>query len=131
MKIEITAVPRYWLHMSLAHAMLLQKLSSIHYDSKCKRAGLLGGFLYGWINQLTPYEGAKVAPDGTCLSVEGMPLLVTATFDELETCLKIMEFPPPVMAVEERTMIDDMFQSFMDAFKIAESAVRQIQLVKE
>jgi hypothetical protein len=58
MKIEITAVPRYWLHMSLPHAKLLQKLSSMHYDAKCKSAGLVGGFLYGWIPTHAVQRGA-------------------------------------------------------------------------
>jgi hypothetical protein len=60
-----------------------------------------------------------------------MPILVTATFDDLDTCLKIMEFPPPCMELEERAMVNDMRTSFMAAFRMAEGAVRPIQLVKE
>lgn len=53
--ILIYGVPKFQFRMSLAEAKQLQELSAHHYDFTCRCAGQLGGFLYGWINQLT-YE---------------------------------------------------------------------------
>lgn len=131
MRIEITAVPRYWMHLTLPQAKLIQRLASMHYDSACKAAGVLGGFVYGWVNWLTPHDGAQVAEDGTCLSVDGEPIMVSAFHRELDTVLKIMEFPPPCMEASEFLMVGELRKSITDAIKIAEAAMRPIQLVKE
>jgi hypothetical protein len=53
----------------------LKHVSSIHYDEKCKNAGRLGGFIYGWYNML-----------GTDDEVE-----ISATFKQLDLITKILE----------------------------------------
>lgn len=130
MKIEITAVPRYWLHLRLPTVKLLQRLSALHYDDKCKAASRPGGFLYGWAVTLSPYEGANVAEDGTLLDDAGIPPLVRASFEELDTVLKIVEFPPP-MVVADRLVVEDLRDSLYSAIKLAESVLRPIQLTKD
>lgn len=51
--------------------------SSLHYDHACRSAGQVGGFLYGWQNQLEWSE----APHQT----------VRMSTHQLDICLKILE----------------------------------------
>ena len=53
MKIEIVGTPVVFAPFTLEQVSALSKLSGMHYDGTCKRAGAHGGFIYGWVNHLT------------------------------------------------------------------------------
>ena len=131
MRIEITAHPRYWIQLSLPHIKLLMKLSRLHHDPECQLVGQVNGFLHTWNKMLGECKNVPVALDGTCLNTSGTPQLVSATFNELDMILKVLEFPPPCMEAKDRAMRDDMFRSIIDAIVMANAELRQIQLVKE
>lgn len=85
MKYEIgPGSARFNIELPLADIAMLCALSAIHYDGRCKSASAHGGFLCGWRNY-AEFCAEKYGPE-TSHSV-------TASFDELDSCLKIMEHP--------------------------------------
>lgn len=84
---SISAVmrPRFMLTLSKPLVELLMKLSSIHYDWRCKAASKVGGFLYGWRNHFVKFE--LTSP-------------VETTSHEMDTLMKIMEMPPDLPVVD-------------------------------
>ena len=80
MKAILTAKPVFNFTLTRAHVDLLTRLSAVHYDSVCKAAGCVGGFLYGWNNQQQQaLEQQEAAPE------------LSATWRQLDTCMKILE----------------------------------------
>lgn len=76
LEISIVSIPEFNINLTLEEVRAIQAIAALHYDSVCKRAGEQGGFIYGWVNRLTP-------PD---------PLsFVTATHRQLDTVCKILE----------------------------------------
>lgn len=71
--------PRFQLTLSKSLVELLMKLSSVHYDRRCREAGQIGGFLYGWRNHFVVFD---------------MDVPVETDSHELDTLLKIMEGAP-------------------------------------
>lgn len=84
MKIEVVSRPLFNLPLPIETVELLMRMSSLHYDGRCKSASAVGGFIYGWKNSVT------FMPD----------VPVSATWHELDTMLKICE---NTMALDERT----------------------------
>ncbi len=72
---SITFRPVAWVHFSLAEIGLLMQCSASHYDSVCRQASKVGGFLYGMNNRATHDAMA----------------LHSLTFRELDTLAKINE----------------------------------------
>lgn len=54
----------------------LQICAARHYDGVCKSAGMVGGFIYGWMNRFTLFTNGDE------------PTEIYATARELGTCLK-------------------------------------------
>lgn len=113
MKIEITVIPQFHLPLEARHIELLKKLAAMHYDWTCKRAGEVGGFIYGWNNHVVLLEGEELTP-------------VTASRGELDTCLKILEFPPDLEQAEKDTLWE-MRMAFNRALSHAGAFVRDIR----
>lgn len=90
MKYEIHYTPEFWLSMTPETAQLIKRLSGMHYDGRCKAAGAVGGFVYGWANWA---EGVTEIP-------------VRATTHELDTVAKIIEMPPPLTERERALLLD-------------------------
>lgn len=75
-----TVMPRAVFALTLRRVEIdvLSRLSRAHYDLRCKLASQPGGFIYGWGNHLDLMENE---PNSR----------VTATWNDLDTCLKILE----------------------------------------
>lgn len=84
---------------------MLIKLGRMHYDGTCRDAVRHGGCIYGWMNHLSWID--ENDPDNG----------IRLTNSELQTCLKIMEFPPDLS--DEETALRK------DFFKIATAALHQ------
>lgn len=93
MNIFIGAVPRFDIEITPELVALLMKLGGMHYDAHCRAATQLGGFVYGWHN-----------------AVNAEILNVSATFSQLDTVAKIVEFPPP-LTLEEIAIRKDLVKS--------------------
>jgi hypothetical protein len=104
-KIQIQGKPEFEISLTKEHVLLLMKLSSCHYDSRCKNASQPRGFLFGWNNIL------GLTPDGETLPIR-------ATWHELDTVLKIIEMPPPLTA-DEIHLRAEMQRCFFAAFRLA------------
>lgn len=48
MVITITGSPMFKLPLSQRQIRLFRMISTVHYDARCREAGQVGGFLYGW-----------------------------------------------------------------------------------
>lgn len=68
--------------LSFAEVQHLLEQSALHYDAECRRAGVLGGFIYGWRNHFDPDRPAP-----------GDEVELRASLDELDTVAKILEQP--------------------------------------
>jgi hypothetical protein len=110
MKIEIQCIAKFWIELPLDSAKLLQELSAIHYDGACRSAGMVGGFIYGWVNMLTAFEGEEVPTE---------PRKVTASFHDLDIALKIMECSPGMTPPAQFAKVLHMRQRFMQALLTA------------
>ena len=77
MKATIYASPRYALTLSAKELKVLTDCSGMHYDSTCRNASRLGGFIYAANNMASPVS-----------------VSVTLNDRELQTCIKILEMPP-------------------------------------
>lgn len=95
MKIQITASPVFHLPLTASDVRLLRELAAAHYDSVCKAAGVLGGFLYGWSNMLSCIEDEPASAE---------PRTVDATWRNIDTTLKILEMAGPVLHGREDAM---------------------------
>ena len=83
MKFTIHASPQFDLDITSDQLTMLAELAALHYDAACKSAAEVGGFIYGWIIERR-WVGRS---DPTDMSM-------TATWRQLDLCLKIMENPP-------------------------------------
>lgn len=92
-QIEITWSPIFWLDLTVEQVNLLMQMSAMHYDARCKQAGQVGGFLYGWSNQVRWRDEAMQAGP----LMHG-PWLCKAVADDLNTLMKIMEWAPVRLA---------------------------------
>lgn len=107
MKIEIQGKPEFWFALTDEQMAVLELLSSVHYDLKCKMATMVNGFIYGWKN-------ARSAVDKTSRR---------ASFREIDTCLKILEslmMPPPAMSEAQQVVGHKLVKSFREALARAD-----------
>lgn len=63
--------------LNRAELMVLNNAAILHYDGKCKAAGMVGGFIYGWNNLLNASDEDSI--------------LVCCSFAKLDLMCKIME----------------------------------------
>lgn len=97
MKIIITAQPKFQLQLPRAVVLLLMDCSKYHYDAACRQAGARGGFLYGWNNIMTPFEGCDPEAEGVAVS---------GTFSELDLTLKLCEMQHHRSPADRRLLWD-------------------------
>jgi len=75
MKIDIIGQPTFRFELTVNQALIIQKCAINHYDMVCKKSGMVGGFVYGWVVQ-TSFES---------------PATASATLRELDLICKILE----------------------------------------
>ena len=75
MRIDIIGQPTFRFKLTVNQALIIQKCAINHYDMVCKKSGMVGGFVYGWVAQ-TSFES---------------PATVSATLRELDLICKILE----------------------------------------
>lgn len=102
MQISISATPVFYIPLTVEQVRLVSKIGSNHYDSVCANACRVGGFIYGWINQLSFSSGS----DPT----------VKATWRELDTVLKICEMGL-ILPPNEKAMLRDLVADFHSIMK--------------
>lgn len=117
MKIEIHAVAKFWVGLTLAHVEVLKKAADWHYDAVCQAAAKPGGFIFGWHNTLVfcSEEGAELP---NC----------QASFRDLDTCLKILEIANRVCIPEpeNQKIVCELRDSFHKAFRLANEKMSEI-----
>lgn len=70
----------------------LSALSQKHYDGRCKAAGQLGGFLYGFIQQwITSFKGSYVPLKETASADLDREKIIRMSSHQLDTLAKICE----------------------------------------
>lgn len=82
-QIKIFGVPKFSVPLTLKEAVQLQAMCVTHYDYVCRTAGEPGGFIHGWVNQLS-YAPASIKEEQNGPEIN-------ATWRELDTMLKICE----------------------------------------
>lgn len=56
---KVVFIPELEIEFSRAEITALMEASAAHYDSTCRKAGQIGGFLYGIKNQLFPGKNSN------------------------------------------------------------------------
>jgi hypothetical protein len=112
MKLErIIYIPEAEISITREEINLLLKWSSEHYDYKCKEAGAVGGFLYGFSNHFIR---------------KNKTTRVRVTMGELDLLMKICETVHPRDAACSllKTMeIHSIFRKLKDEYESANTAV--------
>lgn len=121
MKIEIHAVAKFWMDLTPEHVGVLMKAAQWHYDGVCNQAAQVGGFIYGWNNAVTPYPGMEVTPK------------CSASFRDLDICLKILEIAGTIMFPDEidQDRVTDLRKSFRAALQMANEKMGEITFAVE
>ena len=70
---------------------VLMLLSEHHYDGKCKAASKVGGFIYGWKNQLETHKKLKAQSLINGRHDKHSQLTMETDWHELDTTMKTME----------------------------------------
>jgi hypothetical protein len=91
MQALLRATPRFIVTLSLSEYHTLKRCSQCHYDGVCACASKLGGFLYAWDFCIS---------EGTDRNKSSSTFEVLCDFRQIDTCLKILEVPPPDVARE-------------------------------
>ena len=86
MKATMFATARYTLAFKQEEIQILLLCSVLHYDSTCREASQVGGFLYGWTNCRIQIDDETDHIDPT--------YMVNCNSREIQICLKILELPP-------------------------------------
>lgn len=79
MRIDIIGQPTFRFQLTVNQTLIIQKCAINHYDMVCKKSGMIGGFVYGWVVQ-TAFEASFESP-----------AIVSATLRELDLVCKILE----------------------------------------
>lgn len=95
MHCTLQASPSFQLTLTQEELAVLLDCSGTHYDGVCKSASLVGGFLYGWKNHF-------FSVDGEFNDAPLSEINVTATWSQIDTCLKILEMPRNHVAIRAR-----------------------------
>lgn len=115
---EISWVPMFHLFLEKRDIDLLACAAGAHYDSRCKKAALPGGFIFGWRNAFILAEG-EPAPD--------YPM--RATRDELDTLLKILEMRSMVFGAEDLKVVDQIARAALQVMINANPRPAERQVV--
>lgn len=105
MNYKIIQRPEFGLAMTNQVARLMQRLSSMHYDGRCKAAGQPGpdGFINGWVNWTNGPEAET---------------LVILTAHQMDTAMKIIEMLP-TLEPDERALLLDLRATIIKAMREA------------
>jgi hypothetical protein len=116
MKIALRAKVEFHVPLRKHHIEALLFLSERHYDVKCKLAGHNGGgFLCRWKNEIDGWDLYEQAEEYR---------YVTASFDDLDMCLKIMETPIALFKQKHSdyvVTVTELRKSFFGATGLANS----------
>lgn len=114
MNYEIYGVPRFEFRISRQQLDFLMDYSSAHYDTECRFASRVGGFVYGWNNRMGIDSYTRVS----------------ASFRDLDTCLKILEIPIPSMNLKDRKIQEELASSFRDMLTFANSQCKYWHILR-
>lgn len=115
MRIDITGQPMFWFNLTEAEVELIMTTSDAHYDVTCKEASRVGGFIYGWSNQL------KSNPNS----------LVCGSFRNVDTVLKILEmvrYAAPDRYTESCKLSHSLRNALLESNKLAKNWVHYLDL---
>ena len=101
MRCTLHAIPSFLLTITREELAVLLDCAGTHYDSVCKSSSLQGGFLYGWKNQFFFLSDGEATPN---------EVNVTATWREMDTCLKILEMPRHHVAMRAQNLSHSLRQ---------------------
>jgi hypothetical protein len=124
MDIELTARCVFALPLSRPHIDVLNTLSHCHYDVRCKMASSERGFLTQWRNSIDTDLALGLDP----------PLPIKAEFDQLDTCLKVLEMRFPaamatIISADENALCLDLIKNFAGVARLANHKFREWQAV--
>lgn len=125
MNIELRARIEFYVPLTEQNIDLLMNLSAAHYDGTCKAAGAIGGFIYGWKNAATWWREGKTPKEDQ---------RVHARFDDLDICLKIMEWPTASLVDDEpevKAALARMRKHFLGALRLANEKYSEWQMTYE
>jgi len=103
----------------LDHLLLI---ASHHYDGKCKAAGEVGGFIYGWKNMLlgrkerisaTPEEIAEIEIDATIQQLDTITKILEIDWDDPNYRLKTAVNEEAKRAQNESVRINQVARAWM------------------
>jgi len=113
MDIKIQGVPQFTIEITIPQIDVLIKMARRHYDMTCREAGAAGhgpqGFLVQWHRIISSYK------EWPC---EGVTPYIQASFRELDTCLKIMEYTP-TLSDEDHVIRDQLTLWFHRALRLS------------
>lgn len=112
-KIGIACTQRFDITVTRELVALLTKLGGMHYDGVCQSAVVERGFIYGW-----RMHAEHFADPGEKEFVKSV------TNRDLQTCLKIVEFPPPNLTPEEYMLRNDFTAVGFGALRQADTDER-------
>lgn len=118
MKIEIRAQFVFELPLTAEQTAALITLSELHYDGRCRMASR--GFLAGWRSQIAAAVECDI-PDYT----------VRASYDELDTCMKLLEMRFAAQHLVNRAVTDGLNRHFWGAAQLANSKYNDWQSIYE
>lgn len=107
---------------------VLTKLAQVHYDHKCKSAPEEGGFIAKWQKYMS---ADRVYRD--TLTENDDPFTVSATFSELDTCLKILEvanlaYHSKLISQEAMALCTSLTRDFRGVLSLANQKYREWQI---
>ena len=118
MEIDIRTQADFHFTLSDAEFEILVRLSASHYDHVCKSASKDGGFLNRWQRSHEVWK--------ECENPDGVKEL-TATFRDLDTCLKIMEMPTLITNAEQLRLLRNMRKHFLAVLSRANQGYHEWQ----
>jgi hypothetical protein len=125
MIIEITMRPVFWLSLFRRDVDILLKLAEHHYDSECRAAGRLGGFLFGWRNVTSQQD------DQSATEIEDVSKC-NGTRRDLDIVMKICEGARPavrsrLITQEDMARVDILCSTIMTALETATVACQNMR----
>jgi hypothetical protein len=94
MKFEIKGRPHFSFQLPAEKVEVLRYCAERHYDAVCRSSGEPGGFLWGWLN------------------AANFGMSATATWRDIDTALKIMEYTPPGTHPNRMAIIMELRNAF-------------------
>lgn len=122
MKVVLAARIEFYLSLTALDIETLCMLSNAHYDGRCKASGQIGGFLYGWRNHVEAWELYNLPKK------KKKEQTVRASWDDLDTCLKIMEWPTRMLIDKQPARVaavQNMNKHFLAVMRLANEKYKE------